>query len=143
MKDLPGLDAEDVRRGRVCPYCGGAPSFVDSSVVYGRSYGMIFLCAPCDAYVGVHKGTRNALGRLADRDNRFWKKAAHRAFDELWKGGSMSRREAYAWLSERLGTPPEHTHIGMFDAGMCRRVCTEADRMVKTAKTLRRTATVA
>lgn len=53
--------------GHICPYCGCFAEFVDSSCVYnGKSYGMIYLCRPCVAWVGVHKGTDNALGRLAN-----------------------------------------------------------------------------
>lgn len=48
-----------------CDYCGGPTEYVDSSVIYGRSYGMIYLCRPCRAYVGVHRGTNKPLGRLA------------------------------------------------------------------------------
>lgn len=129
MSDLKALDPEDVRRGRVCPYCGGRPRFVDSAVVYGRSYGMIWMCAPCDAYVGVHKGSTVPLGRLADAENRRWKKMAHEAFDKLWKGDNprMTRHDAYAWLAQVLGIPVEHAHIGMFDWKMCQRTCDEVD----------------
>ena len=31
---------------------------------------MIYICKPCDAYVGVHKGTDKALGRLANKELR-------------------------------------------------------------------------
>lgn len=123
------LDPEDVRLGRVCPYCGGKPQLVDSAVVYGRSYGLMWRCEPCDAYVGVHRGSTTPLGRLADAENRRWKKAAHAAFDRLWKGEGavMTRSDAYAWLSAVLGTPLQHTHIGMFDWRTCQRVCDEVD----------------
>lgn len=30
--------------------------------------------------------------------------------------------EAYRWLSEKMGTPIEFTHIGMFDVDQCRKV---------------------
>lgn len=42
-----------------CDYCGRRAEFVDSKVIYGKSYGMIYLCRcrPGYAYVGVHKGT--------------------------------------------------------------------------------------
>ncbi len=32
---------------------------------------------------------------------------AHREFDPIWKGGRMTRKRAYGWLSERTGIPPE------------------------------------
>ena len=49
----------------VCPYCGAVSILTDSKVVYGKSYGMIYLCRnypKCDAYVGVHKRTNEPLG---------------------------------------------------------------------------------
>ncbi|MDR1246109.1 MAG: DUF3268 family zinc-finger domain-containing protein [Clostridiales Family XIII bacterium] len=110
----------------VCPYCGRAAEYTDSKTVYGRSYGMIYLCRDCDAYVGVHKGTDKPLGRLANRELRRWKNAAHAAFDELWRFGSFTRREAYAWLSRQLGIPIKKTHIGMFDIAECKKVITAA-----------------
>lgn len=45
----------EIITGKVCPYCGKPTEYVDSSVIYGRSYGMIYLCRDCRAYVGVHK----------------------------------------------------------------------------------------
>lgn len=97
-------------KGRIviCDYCGTPADFVDSSVVYhGHSFGMIYLCPRCGAYVGVHKGSDKPLGRLANSELRNWKKAAHAAFDPLWKYGPYRgrRNEAYRWLSEKMGTP--------------------------------------
>ncbi len=57
---------DGILSGKICPYCGNRTEYVDSSVIYGRSYGMIYLCWDCMAYVGVHKGTDRALGRLAN-----------------------------------------------------------------------------
>jgi hypothetical protein len=122
---LQCVDADHaVRTGRKCPYCGEPPQFVDSAVIYGRSYGMMYLCSPCNAYVGVHKKTNKPLGRLANAELREWKKKAHEVFDQLWKGyrggkPRMSRSEAYAWLAKELDVPPEHCHIGMFNCRMC------------------------
>ena len=52
---------DELLTGKICPYCGKPTEFVDSSVIYGRSYGMIYLCRDCRAYVGVHKGTDLSL----------------------------------------------------------------------------------
>lgn len=109
-----------------CDYCGRRAEFVDSSIVYGRSYGMIYLCRckPGYAFVGVHKGTDRPLGRLADAGLREWKKRAHAAFDPIWKEGRFRgrRNAAYAWLSEQMNLPVEKTHIGMFDEKQCEQV---------------------
>jgi len=105
-----------------CDYCGRPAKLVDSSLVYGKSYGMIYYCAPCRAWVGVHKGTTKPLGRLANKELREWKKAAHAAFDPLWKGGKMKRNAAYTWLAKQMGLPVKRTHIGMFDINECKKV---------------------
>jgi len=115
-----------------CPYCGNKAAYVDSEVIYGRSYGMVYLCEPCDAYVGVHKGTNHPLGRLADAKLRWWKKQAHHHFDQLWQGGGMSRKGAYAWLALKLNILPACCHIGMFDVDMCKRVCEESQSLINT-----------
>lgn len=118
----------------ICPYCGEAAVLADSAEVYGgRSYGNIYLCRPCNAYVGIHKdGPRKGypLGRLADKELREWKRRAHSAFDPLWKGKmerdgcskGKARKAGYTWLSEKLGIPFRDCHIGEFDVDMCKRV---------------------
>src|SRR5690242_20477553 len=106
-----------------CPYCGAEVALEDSAMIYGQSYGMVYVCTrypECDAYVGCHKGTIQALGRLANRELRQWKQNAHACFDPLWKSERLSRSDAYAWLSRQMGTPPEETHIGMFDVDQCK-----------------------
>lgn len=127
--------------GKICPYCKRKPEYVDSEEIYGRSYGMIYLCRRCDAYVGVHKGTSVALGRLANKELREAKKKAHNYFDGLWKAktqiGIMEnpqrsdrleiwknkcRSDAYQWLSKELNIEPKFTHIGMFDLDQCEKV---------------------
>ena len=105
-----------------CDYCGTKADFVDSSVIYGKSYGMIYLCPDCGAYVGVHKGTDKPLGRLANSELRRWKRNAHNVFDPLWMRGPFRgrRNAAYAWLAQQMGLPIEKTHIGMFDVAQCK-----------------------
>lgn len=110
-----------------CDYCGCVAEFVDSAEVYhGRSYGMIYLCRKCNAYVGVHKDTDEPLGKLANAELRKWKMAAHDSFDLLWRNECApfyrKRKEAYKWLSEQLGLPKDQTHIGMFDIDKCKQV---------------------
>ena len=95
---------------------------MNSKVVYGRNYGMIYLCRQCDAYVGVHRGTDKPLGRLANKELRYWKMAAHEAFDPIWQGRNMRRNEAYKWLAGCMGLKPKETHIGMFDVSQCKKV---------------------
>lgn len=108
----------------LCDYCGKPAVLVDSAIVYeGRSYGMIWYCKGCQAWVGCHQGTNKPLGRLANAELRVQKRLAHAAFDPIWRGKtSFTRRAAYAWLAEEMGLPIERTHIGMFDVDQCKQV---------------------
>lgn len=115
----------------ICPYCDDLAIYVNSSVVYGTDYGMIYLCKPCHAYVGVHKGTSVPLGSLANSELREARKLAHYHFDKLWKTGRINkiwktylkdtsnRKKAYLWLSAALEINPEDCHIGMFNLTLC------------------------
>ena len=111
-----------------CPYCQKRAKLADSACVYnGVSYGMIWLCVPCDAYVGTHKNSKDhaPLGRLANKELREWKKKAHAAFDPLWKSKRMKRTDAYRLMRERLGMTPDQAHIGKFDVSECKRLIEE------------------
>lgn len=122
--------------GKICPYCNNPTEYVDGKEVYQtKSYGMIYLCRPCQAYVGVHKGTNKSLGRLANADLRKAKMEAHYWFDqiarqkgvinEVWPvfvKGVSNRNKAYLWLSKHLGISADDCHIGMFDVDVCQKV---------------------
>lgn len=125
---------QDIIRAKICPYCGRPPVLVSSHVKYGDDFGLIYLCHPCDAWVGVHKGTHLSLGRLANADLREAKKLAHLYFDKIAKTGlinqiwpkiipnTSNRSKAYLWLSEQMNIPVEFCHIGMFDIDECYQV---------------------
>lgn len=105
-----------------CPYCGRVAAYKSSAAIYGADYGMVYLCQPCDAYVGVHRGTSKPKGTLANRELREWRQKAHMAFDGLWIDGSpFSRSGAYKWLADKMGIPLSRCHIAMFDASQCQR----------------------
>lgn len=120
--------------GQICPYCKGGTEYIDSSYVYGRSYGMIYICKPCDAYVGTHKGSNKALGRLANKELREAKKRAHYYFDQIaktnlinkiwpkWIPDISNRNKAYKWLSMQLDIEEDFCHIGMMDVAQCTKV---------------------
>lgn len=106
-----------------CPYCNKPVEFLsDSSEIYhGKNYGPVYICRPCQAWVGCHKGTDKPLGRLADKELRNLKIALHDEFDSIWKSGMMKRKDAYQWLAGELGITVDDCHIGMFDNEMCRK----------------------
>lgn len=125
---------DPIYRGLVCAYCGKPTQYVDSAVVYGTSYGMIYRCASCDAYVGVHKGTATALGRVANKELSAAKVRAHYYFNQLYTTNRIhtiwpariphttARSKAYLWLSRQMKIDPAYCHIGMFDCDQCNRV---------------------
>jgi hypothetical protein len=120
-----------------CPYCGRDAVLVISGPRYRPQYGPYWTCEPCDARVGVHRGTFRPLGRLANSELRAARIAAHEAFDPLWHRAAsaypdrrnnrnvlkrIGRTRAYQWLADRLGIPISACHIGEFDVGQCMRV---------------------
>jgi len=110
-----------VLTGKRCPYCAAPTVLVDSSEVYnGRSYGPIWICRPCRAWVSCHKGTHRALGRLANEELRRLKIAFHNKFDPIWRSGRSGRNELYLWLAKRMGIDKEVCHGGMFTPAQCR-----------------------
>lgn len=109
----------------ICPYCGAQADYTDSKNIYhGHSYGMIYICRACDAYVGVHSGSDMPKGTLANAELRYWRRLAHAAFDPLWQSGAFYRRRnaAYSWLSEKMALSKEETHIGMFGVEACKKL---------------------
>lgn len=111
----------------ICPHCGSDVDFVNNSKIYGKEFGdwpWAYLCRNkvCDSYIGVHSGTRHALGTLADAPTRAARKTAHSAFDQIWKTKTMKRGEAYRWLAKELDIEPWRCHIGWFGVGYCKQV---------------------
>jgi len=120
----------------ICHYCGGKVIFTDSAVIYGTSYGMIYLCTNCNASVGVHAGTNRPKGTLANKVLKLERKEAHRVFDALWQKWGISRSSAYEWLAGQMGLPKHRTHIAYFDVEQCGRVieiCREHDNEMEVA----------
>lgn len=106
----------------ICRYCGGKVIKTDSSRIYGKDYGKIYLCTNCNAFCGVHKNSGKPLGTLANSILRTKRKETHQVFDEYWKSQNMTRSEGYRWLSKKMGLPPKATHIGYFELEDCQKV---------------------
>lgn len=116
-----------------CRYCHQPAALLRigaSGYPYQRDYGPIWVCVPCQAWVGCHPGTEKALGGLANAELRMAKQEAHAAFDPLWRrkivklkcSKSQARRAGYRWLSEQMSIPYERTHIGYMSLEECKRV---------------------
>jgi hypothetical protein len=104
--------------------CGRPAKLVAGVALYGptaRVGASYWVCKPCGAAVGCHPGTTTPLGTLATPALRAWRREVHAALDPLWKGGSMSRGQAYAWLADLMGIPPASCHVGMMDQAWCER----------------------
>ncbi|MBB6694409.1 hypothetical protein H7B90_23715 [Cohnella xylanilytica] len=104
-----------------CPYCKSRVIYTSNATIYGREYGngKCYKCTNCDAYVGVHTGTRIPLGRMANRELRELKKSCHALFDPSWKNNkNLKREKAYGRLATRLGIPLKECHFGWFDREM-------------------------
>ncbi len=137
-----------------CPYCTRLALFLTSSetVYNGRDFGPLWICVPCQAWCGVHKGTREPLGRLADATLRRAKMSVHSVFDPLWKDVMsayqdagvplnvllrIGRTRAYQWLAHHLHIPFDDCHVGMFDVPTCQRAVEVIDRLKPTPSTIR------
>jgi hypothetical protein len=117
----------------ICDYCNRPAKFVTGAKLYPHRPDLIghkfWYCEPCDAYVGVHQRNKKLgfngdepKGRLANKELRRMKMAAHAKFDPMWKSGKMTRTDAYAWLAKQLGISDANMHIGMFDIDGCKAV---------------------
>lgn len=117
-----------------CIECAGQEAQpVGGDVVYPHRpdlKGKRFWLCPCGAYVGTHDGTWKPLGYPAKAATHAARRAAHAAFDPLWRAKmakegctqKVARGAGYWWLSEQLGIPVQDCHIAMFDAATARRV---------------------
>lgn len=123
----------------ICTYCSKPATLAqhgDDLYPYRRDFGPLWACR-CGAYVGCHPGTVLPLGRLANRELREAKKAAHAAFDPFWQkeidAGTKARAArsfGYAWLAMEMGISPDQCHIGWFDLALCQEVIEICTRKV-------------
>lgn len=108
---------KNILEGKICPYCGKETQLVNADELYHqKGFGMVMMCRPCNAYVGIHTSGPNAgkaKGRLAGPALRSLKVRVHAELDRLWNTPE-ERSDMYKALSEYLNLPPEYTHIGMF-----------------------------
>lgn len=86
---------------------------------------MAYLCKPCNAYVGVHRGSTTPLGTLANAELRELRKASHEVLDKYWKPGPSkmtNRSVVYRLLASIMSLRPKDAHIGMFNEWQCHEV---------------------
>jgi hypothetical protein len=115
----------NVVRSLICPYCKSPANFqYDSKSVYhGKDYGPIYICQPCDAYIGCKRGTYIPLGRLANAELRAWRKKFRDIFDPKWNPprkylldeyGDSAKNKAYSRLARIMRMPVQQCHLGNF-----------------------------
>ncbi len=110
----------------ICPHCNQPAKLVTGSDIYRNRPDLdrlqFWKCATCaDIYCGCHEtgdGT-TPKGTLAGRSLREARMRAHRAFDPIWRDGSMKRSVAYAALAKHMGIEKQDCHIGMFTEVQC------------------------
>lgn len=106
-----------------CDNCGSPRVHLQKRGFMGmritKKWDLIWHCLDCLALVGCHEGTDIPLGLMADTPTRDARYQAHKAFDRLWRGGGLSRAEAYAWMARTLMVTPEQAHIGMLSTRQC------------------------
>lgn len=110
-----------------CPYCGKTAVLRKASYVHGANArnGYLYVCAgypACDSYVGTHDGTIRPKGTLANSELRNKRIRTHRLFDQIWKQGIMSKKDAYRWIQDTFCLNESQAHIGFFADYMCDRL---------------------
>lgn len=105
----------------ICPYCGCSSIFQDRHPKTSHPAWVCTNYPECDAYVGCHPGGK-PLGTLADKTLRRWRNNAHAVFDPIWKQKTLSRSQAYKWLSDKLKINRSDCHIGHFSIEQCQQV---------------------
>ena len=126
------FDDEQIRTGKLCPYCKCETILVLGDVIYPHRSSDVprpkfldkkyYVCINNkDHYVGTYRDNVTALGRLADTELRSIKSEGHAVFDPLWKERKIfkSRKKAYEWLSKEMNLSIEFTHFGMFSVAQC------------------------
>jgi hypothetical protein len=107
----------------ICPYCNSPVDFTNSKKIYGKSYGMVYVCSrylECDAYVGAHRNGGLPKGTLANSRLRNLRMQAHGLFDPLWISRKMQRPIAYRLMRSLMDLPTGEAHIGMMDETRCK-----------------------
>lgn len=105
-----------------CPYCDGEVRLVSNDAIYGRTYGdwpYVYLCKPCDAYVGLHPSTDLPLGTLANRELREARKRSKSLWQVISALKGRSRNDAYSWLADKMGIARQDCHFGHFNLDQC------------------------
>ncbi|WP_250528355.1 zinc-finger-containing protein [Caballeronia sp. GAWG2-1] len=124
-----------------CDYCGTPATLVragDDAYPYRDDHSSLWLCADCQAWVGVFpRSTRHVpLGRLADAPLRDLKAKLHAALEPLIAAKVRrdgcnvfeARAKAMKWLAAEIGADAEKCSIHTLDADQCERAIAFVER---------------
>ena len=119
-----------------CLYCGATVMLRDASFLYGKIAldKKVYVCLnylSCDSYVGVLPHSNEPKGSLANGELRNLRIHAHHVFDEIWKRGIMSRKDAYRWMRDQFFMTGEQAHIGNFSEYMCQRLMEKSQALLE------------
>lgn len=119
-----------------CPYCGLAAVLREDSYVHGGN-GMgkyLYVCKnypDCNAYVGVHPGTKIPMGTLADSELRNKRIKAHKMLMAICENGLMTKKEAYRWIETMFGIDSSEAHIAKFSDYRCEELMKNCRNMLQ------------
>lgn len=116
----------------LCDYCGARAVLArhgDEAYPYREDHGPVWICAACDAWIGVHaRSTRNVpLGRLANGALREAKSRLHDALEPLVAAKVRrdqvnpfeARAKAVRWLAGELGFELPSPSIHLLSLDQC------------------------
>lgn len=110
-----------------CDYCNNKATVVNGTALYGLNHRLankyFYYCEPCQAWVGMHEGSKKPFGLLANASLRKKRLEAHKVFDVFWinaKKPQEERKKAYEWLASKMNIPVDKCHIGMFNEEECK-----------------------
>jgi ssDNA-binding Zn-finger/Zn-ribbon topoisomerase 1 len=108
----------------ICPNCG-AEMVLRTTTKFTYPNGeprKFYGCSKYPTCTGTHGAHPDGrpLGVPGNDKVKDARHQAHAAFDPLWKENHMTRKEAYAWMSNNLGI--EFAHIGALDEDQCSKV---------------------
>ena len=112
-----------------CIHCDRLADITDGGEIYPHRPDLasqsFYICRPCDAYVGCHKGTTNPLGTPANAKLRRLRIAVHNLLDPMWqqvqdkRERKRARGDVYFRLAEEMQLSMNNCHVSLFNEKQC------------------------